>query len=260
MPDARVSDEREAHSQREYNELFKAIETMKDRALAAEPETGSVLERDDANSGIIPLSWQVKWQLQLVAAYLTALDDLIETRGLPYVAGYPLIRAAVESAGQAHWLLQHGHSHQRVLRALRTSWWDHRDAMRFSKSVGAYEAESDQKIRGTLLELRDGVKPLRQSELDTERLSHTDMLTDVGRKLRLPMPTPLQAWQLASAMTHGNTLVPGSTLQRTVIDPERPELHFAYGSWHLTVPLIRTAVSTSEAALKLLQDRGVQPV
>ncbi len=258
MPDAEVSAAREEFSRREYDELRQGVLTMQQRALEVETASGSILERENAQTSFFPITYQVRWQLQLAAAHLMALDNLIQSGGLPYVAGYPLIRAAVESAAQAHWQLQHAHTRQRVLRSLRISWWDHRDAMRFGMSIGKYDTAFDERIQDAIRSMKERVKALSQAELDVERTSHTDILIDVERKLKLPMPTPLQTWQLASSMTHGNTLTPGSTMQRKAIDPAHPNVYVAYASWHLTVPLIRTTVQTFEAALNLFTQRASQ--
>lgn len=254
MTDAVIDAARELRSRQEYDRLRDRLPTMTEKVLAITPVAGGLLEREDELTSYSPLSYQVKWQLQLTAHHLRAFDQLVRSEALPPAfAGYPLIRAAIEAAAQAHWLLQNGKSAQRVLRALRGSWWDHADAMAFSRSVGEPDENWDSKSRAAIEAKRRAVKALHQSVLDVPRLSHTDMLKEVERKLSLPMPTPLVAWRLCSSLTHGNSLVASMALQRKVVDSAAPQVHMATSSWTVVTPLIRTTVATFDAALELLE-------
>lgn len=257
MTNARIGAARELRSRREYEELHRRLPTMTEEVLSITPVPGGLLEREDELTRYSPLSYQVKWQLQLTAQHLRAFDQMVEP-GLPppAVAGYPLIRAAIEAAAQAHWLLQNGKRAQRVLRALRSSWWDHSDAMVISRSLGQPDPEWDRKTREALERGRLEVKELAQASLDVPRLSHSDMLTDVERHLKLPMPTPLIAWRLCSSLTHGNSLVASMALQRQVIDLAAPQLHTATSSWTIVSPLIRTTLATFDAAATLFGSRA----
>lgn len=250
---------REEYSRREFEELRLRIYAVRERIVPITPRPGGILEREDYRTESVALSWQVKWQLQLAAEHLMTLDRVVEAHDLPVTSGYPLIRSSIECAGQAHWLLQNEKSSQRVLRALRTAWADHVDRMNLAKSVdGMYDPAADERVREHLLELRRRTKELRSTRVDVKRLNHTDMLTEVERKLKLSAPSPLVTWRLCSALTHGNALIANSTHQLVPIEGGQPNLYRARSSWHLTVPLIRSTLATIDAAIALLQRRAEQ--
>lgn len=249
--------EREAQGHANYERMRSRISSLRAEAVAPSPSPGSLLAREDRHTSFSPLSYQVKWQLQICAHHLEAFDRLVQYDGtLPTYAGYALIRAAIESAGQAHWLLQHNHSAQRVLRAIRSVWWDHIDARDFSRQRGYDDDELSTRVRAGLTKDLQSVKQLRQSVFDVKRLSHTDMLTDVERYLRLPDPSPLTTWRLCSALTHGNGLMAANVLQRRTLDDAEPQVKTLSPSWSVTSALIRTTLDTFDAAIALLIQRG----
>ncbi|MDF2916578.1 MAG: hypothetical protein K0S70_795 [Microbacterium sp.] len=257
MPDAFIDAAGERLGRDNYEKLRTGILSMKERALEIEPVPGGLLDREDQRTDLMPLSHQVKWHLQVAAHHLQAFDRLVQSEDtLPTYSGYALIRACIESAAQAHWLIHHEHSAKRVLRALLSAWWDHRDAVAFARSLDRLDEDWDKRVREGLDAKRAAVKSLRQTSLDVPRTSHTDMLIDVERRLILPAPTPLTTWRLCSSLTHGNSSIATMALQRRVLDEAAPHVHSATSSWLLVSALVRSTVETFDAAVALLRRRA----
>lgn len=255
--DATVTPELERHGREQYEELRDRIRQMRQRALAVDITPEGLLAREDQRTEYSPISHQVRFQLQLAAEHLVALDRLIEGHGLPDYAGYVLIRAALEASATAYWLIQPNVSHRRVLRALRMAYWNQRDSAEFAAAAGFADGAWDIERREYLEQLRSKIKGLHQTSLDVSRISHTDLLTDVGRGLKLTQrPSTLLAWRLCSSLAHGNSAAAVMALQHREIRPEEPNVHSSTSSWALVSSLVRTAVDTFDGALELFEKRA----
>ncbi|MGH3040268.1 MAG: hypothetical protein ACRDNG_00745 [Gaiellaceae bacterium] len=255
--DATVTPELEQHGHEQYLKLRDRIHEMKQRALAVAITPGGLLAREDERTDYSPISYQVRWQLQLAAEHLVAFNRLVEAHGLPDYAGYVLIRAGLETSATAYWIIQPNVSHGRVLRALRMAYWNQRDSAEFAIAAGFTDNTWDTERREYLELLRGKVKKLQQSKLDIRRISHTDLLTDVGRGLKLPQrPSALLAWRLCSSLAHGNSAAAVMALQHRQIRAEEPNVHRSTSSWALVSSLMRTAIDTFDGALDLFEKRA----
>lgn len=256
MADATVDPGLERFGQTQYQDLKPRISAMKDEALGVVVLPGSLLSREDGRTSFSPISYQVRWQLQLASEHLVAFTRLVDGHGLPNYAGYVLIRAAIESAACALWLLQPQKSDRRVLRALQMSWWNQTDAALFSTAAGFDPSARDAEIKSELTELRMAVKSLRQTSLDKTRISHTEMLTTVQRTSSIANPTPLVAWRQCSALAHGNSAVAEMSMQHEAIHAEEPRIHVSRASWALVSALLRTAVNLAQESNELFRNRA----
>lgn len=254
MPDAIVDPAREAGGRASYESLRLQIPTIKPRTMAIVAQPNSLLELDDQQTSFEPIAHQVRWQLQVTYENLTALDQLIQAHGLPTYAGYPLIRAAVEAAAQALWLIQHNHSAKRAIRALRSSYWQSSEAANLSDSLGYPDPDRDERVRGALEQLRRKIKALHQQPLDVDRISRTDMLREVERHLKLPQPTPLVTWRLCSSLAHANSYTASFSMQRTQRSPDEPQLWVATSSWAMVASMVRTTLAVTDAAIARLDE------
>lgn len=247
----------EKYGREQYASLRPRIHEMRSRALAVTLAPGGLLAREDEKTSYSPISHQVRFQLQLASEHLTALDQLIEAHGLPNYAGYVLIRAALETSAAGYWLVQPGVSNRRVLRALRMAWWDQRDSAEFTVASGHAATDWDLERRAHLDLLRSKVKGLHQATLDLPRLSHTDMLTEVGRGLKITQQlSTLLAWRLCSSLAHGNSAAAVMALQHRQIRETEPHVHSATSSWALVSALVRTSLETFDGALALFEERA----
>lgn len=130
--DSFVNPKLEQHGREQYNQLRSRILEMRQKALAVRITPEGLLAREDQRTSYSPISYQVRWQLQLAAEHLVAFDRLVEGHGLPDYAGYVLIRAALETSATAYWLIQPNVSNRRVLRALRMAYWNQVDSAEFA--------------------------------------------------------------------------------------------------------------------------------
>lgn len=256
MADATVNPKLERFGQTQYQKLKPRISAMKTDALSVTVLPGSLLSREDDRTSFSPISYQVRWQLQLASEHLVAFTRLVEGHGLPNYAGYVLIRAAIETAACASWLLQPEKSDRRVLRALQMAWWNQSDAASFTTGAGFDPSVRDAEIKNHLNELRMAVKSLRQTPLNKVRISHTDLLTTVQRRSAIANPTPLVAWRQCSALAHGNSAVAEMSMQHEVIRAEEPRIHTSRASWALVSALLRTAVDLSQESNDLFHKRA----
>ncbi|OAN38856.1 hypothetical protein [Microbacterium sp. H83] len=255
--DSFVNPDLERYGQEQYDSLRPRIHEMRSRALAVIVTPDGMLAREDERTDYSPISYQVRFQLQLAAEHLVALDHLVAGHGLPNYAGYVLIRAALETSATAYWLLQPNVSNRRVLRALRTASWDQRDSAEFASAAGHAATDWDLQRHDHLDSLRRKVKGLHQSSLDVPRLSHTDMLTAVERSLKISQqPSTLLAWRLCSSLAHGNSAAAVMALQHRQIGGGNANIHRATSSWALVSALVRTALETFDGALAQYQQRA----
>lgn len=257
--DATVTPALEQHGHEQYLELRDRIHELRKRTLSVTLTPEGLLAREDQRTNYSPISHQVRFQLQLAAEHLVAFDRLVEAHGLPNYAGYVLIRAALETSATAYWLIQPNVSNRRVLRALRMAYWNQLDSAEFAIAAGFTDTTWDTERREHLEMLRGKVKGLHQSRLDVTRISHTNLLTDVGRALKLTQPpSTLLAWRLCSSLAHGNSAAAVMALQHRQIRADEPNVHSSTSSWALVSSLIRTAVETFDAALDLFEKRAAE--
>ena len=259
MSDASVNADIEQQGREQYALLRPRIKSMRRQALAVEIVPGTLMHREDHRTSYSPISYQVRWQLQLASEHLVALDRLVEGHGLPDYAGYVLIRAAIETAASAYWLTQPEVSDRRVLRALQMAWWNQDAAAEFATAAGFDQTDNDREIKAQLNELRGKIKSLRQAKLDKPHLSHSDMLTAVERTISVNHPMPLLAWRQCSALAHGNSAVAVMSLQHRMIRAEEPNVHKSTSSWAIVSALTRTALDMFDSALASFEKRSDTP-
>lgn len=125
---------------------------------------------------------------------------------------YSLIRAAVEAAAVAMWLVKSSKKADRVFRALQIAFRDTNETLRFAELLkgrgGASPArEATQRTIDRLNELKNTVGPLRQVELGNPP-TYTTILTSVSPKRRgevgHELSSPLIVWKASSGFLHGS--------------------------------------------------------
>jgi hypothetical protein len=91
-------------------------------------EHGSTLFVDDLALGTAGTPVPVRAQIEASAQHFGALQRLLDAGSPPRVAAFALLRAAIETAATAIWLLEPHERDERLRRVLRTSWADLRNA------------------------------------------------------------------------------------------------------------------------------------
>lgn len=256
MTDGQPDPEMEAAGRLEVLALLDEIDNFMRRVRGLRARTGGALQRADDKTDYAPISLQVGWQLQIAADHLNGFARLVREEGqLPHYAGYVLIRAAFEACATALWILGPGKPAQRILRSLRVSWWFAQEANRFATDVGFDGEAINGETYAYLEQLRNGVKELRQSNLDVTQISRTDMFLDVERRFPSPKKlTPLHAWRVCSSLAHGNSAMAVMALKREQIDPRDPGRHIARSSWALVATFVRTAVWMFNRAMERFEE------
>ena len=125
---------------------------------------------------------------------------------------YSLIRAAVEAAAVAMWLVKSSKKADRVFRALQIAFRDSNETLKLAEllkgNVGASPArEATTKTINRLNELKNTVGPLRQLELRNPP-TYTTILTSVPPKrpgeIGYALSSPLIVWKASSGFLHGS--------------------------------------------------------
>lgn len=201
------------HMKMQYDQLGELIA----------PLPGSVLYVERRHTAYTPTDTAVA---ELRARATDNLDQLFESmvdeeNGLllarPY-AQYSMIRAAIESAATALWLVQSESKATRVLRCLQLCFRDVNDRYSFSVMVrnlkpGSTVTEGARRDRviKRLNALKDTVGQLKQRELGYPP-KYTEILKSVseahrpkGEPVTYDLTSPLIVWKISSAFLHGNS-------------------------------------------------------
>ncbi|WP_143073175.1 hypothetical protein [Flavimobilis marinus] len=196
----------EVEGARSLERLFARLDTAESRSSAFKVRHGSLLAGDDRATAYDPVSYQVRYLFMAAFDHLGMLKRALDKDGMPVVAAYPLVRAALESAAQALWLTTGGTRRKRVFRALHRVW---NGASLSDEAV----RHLDPRRESSLLELRERLDQLLsaskagQRSLDVKYPSMTDIVIDAGRAVETHEFRPIDVWRLCSSMAHGNRSV-----------------------------------------------------
>lgn len=181
------------------------------------PLTGSMLhlERDHTKRGstdTLVMGHRARAHENLERIFSMMIDEEGE-RLLAYpFSTYSLIRAAVEAAAVAMWLVKSSKKADRVLRALQVDFRDVNETLKLAellkgKSEAKLARETTQRSIARLNELKDTVGPLRQVQLGNPP-TYTAILTAVSPKPKgakgYDISSPLIVWKASSAFLHGS--------------------------------------------------------
>lgn len=141
---AEINDQFNDESFTRLDEVFDLVEVWRDRVQGPSPEPtpGSSLAADDAATTPYTMSHAVVAALCSAVDHLDALRVLIQEADTVHSrAPYTLMRAALENAAIAVWLLAPASRKERVLRRLRLQWADDNDYLQVSALLHAPEDE-----------------------------------------------------------------------------------------------------------------------
>lgn len=188
------------------------------------PAPGSVLELERRHTSLHPTDaavadYRARARDNLDQLFATMMDQ--ESGRLlarPY-AQYSMIRAAIEAASMALWLVQSSKKPVRVLRCLQVSYRDVHDRYKLAALLAEdgpkLDAERDR--RDKLLRRLDELKNTLD-QLEHEKLRNPPQYTEIMQSVSggAPKPgggstyeviSPFVIWKLSSAFLHGSTHV-----------------------------------------------------
>jgi hypothetical protein len=120
-------------ARRQLAKIFAMVDKWRERthAVPTQPVPGSSLSADDAATAPYQLSHMVGGALLSAVDHFDAFRALVVDAQVVHArAPYTLLRAALENASVAVWLLAPSSRDERILRRLRLQWIDSRDGER----------------------------------------------------------------------------------------------------------------------------------
>jgi hypothetical protein len=206
-------------SQQVLTKVFRMVEIWRERiqADAQSPAAGSSLRKDDEVTDPYRLSQAVNMALLSAVDHFEALRVVVQEAGvMPARAVFTLLRAALENAAIAVWLLAHPNRDERVLRLLRLQWADVLDEIQALELVGASPPMPRDDRKGELQEIARA-RGLSQEQVSqvTARLSWTSIVKNAGDGAHeLTGDRALLAWTVSSGIAHARTWAALSILDR----------------------------------------------
>ncbi|SDS53073.1 hypothetical protein [Microterricola viridarii] len=213
------SDEVEARGMQRLMEAEARLERWETTLEQLPVMSGSALAGDDIATPYEALSQQA------ISSFKVALDHLrtvtlviVKTEAMPVLASFTLIRAALEAAGQALWLMGPTSRDERVLRSLQLSLEERRDlyAAEAEGTGSDTRLPADDKVLARLQELQSRRVGLNGRSLNvptiTKRLKQSDEYAG-DQSISL-----LVAWKLASGMAHGRRSTMYHLLERQLVE------------------------------------------
>jgi hypothetical protein len=206
----------------------------------------------------------------LNAAYdsLVAIRTLLETGELPMTALYPMLRAAIENASLAIYLLESKDRDERLLRSYRIADDDAKWRCVFATETGTEHAWVTRMLVRVeiekLIKLRPSLGDPRKAKLgspkygDMVELAEAAVIADPA--IKTDKRTPLLAWwQLMSGVSHGKAWAMIAVLERSeaIVDEENETAYVKMTSSTVVIGLaLMRAVEVLETALRLYGQRS----
>ncbi len=208
------------------DKAFVAVEVWRERIHqdAPQPAAGSRLQADDALTDPYRLSHQVVLALISAVDHFEALRLLVQDAGvMPARAPFTLLRAALENASVAVWLLAPDDRKLRVLRLLRLIWTDGEDNVLAWESIEAQPSWSREERKTNLQEMaRAADLSLEQVSQVATQLRWTTIVKGAGDgALELTGERALLAWRVSSGIAHARPWAALSILDR--VEPPVPD-------------------------------------
>ncbi len=181
---------------------------------------GSRMFFDNEATEYDPLSDHTAGLVASAVDHLETLRAVLPRDGgdgiLPAIAGFTLLRSALETSALTIWLLSGGTMDKRVLRSLRLTWNSRGNTIGFTRALNIENAEGRRRMEARLEALRDKRPRIRTKALDVfPKIS--DIFRDVDHCFPSGAISGLSAWQAMSSMAHGNRVAMQTMLERRVV-------------------------------------------
>lgn len=200
----RLGDEAARH----LTKLFRNVAEWRKRIQGPQPaaEEGSSLRRDDQATAPYQLSSSVVGALVSAVDHLDALRVLVEDAGVLHPRSpLTLLRAAIENAATAVWLLSPKSRDERVLRALRLQWADLGDRDKALNLIGVTPTVSraEYKERLEAVARRHGLDSDQVRRVTSDRTTYTSILKAAAEHIDdVPAEYVPFVWMASSGIAH----------------------------------------------------------
>lgn len=199
--------------------LFTMVEIWHERIRqdAPDPAIGSSLRRDDEETHPYRLSHEVVMALISAVDHFESLRVLVQEAGvMPARAVFTLLRAGLENASIAVWLLSPVNRNERVVRLLRLVWADVEDNLRALSLVRAEPPQSREERKTELQQMarNRGLTEEQVSQV-ASKPSWTSIVRTAGDEARQLTGERAQlVWTLSSGIAHARKWAALSILDR----------------------------------------------
>ncbi|MFJ8963319.1 hypothetical protein ACIRG5_28430 [Lentzea sp. NPDC102401] len=200
------------------SKVFAMVEVWRERthADAPVPLPGSSLAGDDRVTDPFRLSHAV------VPALISAVDHfetlrlvIQEQQVLPARGGFTLLRAALENAAIAVWLLAPMNRNERVFRLLRLEWADAWDESQAMDLMGAAHERDKRKVELQALARDRGMSQERIAQVAARTVSWGEIVATAGDEAgNLTGMRAKWAWTVCSGLVHARRWAALGFLQR----------------------------------------------
>lgn len=186
---------------------------------------GSSLQSDDEVVAPHRLSSAARQALGSSVMHFVALRALVEAKVMPGPACFTLMRAALENAAIAVWLLAPEDQVERIFRLLRLHWADVGDELNGTKELGLDPGPFRDQRKADLHALgrAAGLSSDQVSCLASRKVSFTSIIKTAGDEATIPDMTGRRAvtlWKAASGVTHARSWATQTFLVRHELSGE----------------------------------------
>ncbi|MFC0439622.1 hypothetical protein [Kutzneria buriramensis] len=233
--------------------IFDKVDTWMTRTLdePTRPLRGSPLARDDQDTDPFQISHAVLGVLNSAVDHLHALRKLIIDANVVHArAPFTLLRAALENASIAVWLLAPSSRDERILRRLRLQWADVCDGMNAAELAGTPQRMTRQERRTQLEDVARarGFTPARVAQVAAGKVAFTTIVgTAAAEAASHQRDATLLVWKLCSGITHARTWAALGLLRHTEISRTAENVL----NLRLSAPDSAVLVMTQAAALMI---------
>lgn len=190
---------------------------------APRPESGSILAADDAALDSYRLSDAARSALSIAVDNLHALRNLVaETHLVHPWAPFTLLRAALENASTAVWLLSPRDRDRRLLRRLRLKWADSSDMLNANEVMAhtGTKTRAEHITRLQYLGRKGGLSSEQVSQIASRVIGYGTIMREAGEAAPTSFGPFIEgAWMVCSGMVHGRMWSTVSLLDRAEIGP-----------------------------------------
>ncbi|MFI5558549.1 hypothetical protein ACIA2T_04655 [Amycolatopsis japonica] len=191
--------------------LFKQVDAVEQRLKGdTSVMAGSSLRSDDEAVTPHRLSSTARQALGSSVLHFVALRALVEGKVMPGPACFTLMRAALENAAIAVWLLAPESRDERIFRLLRLHWADSEDELNGSRELGMVPNTLRQQRKADLRTLGHaaGLSSDQVNCLASGKVSFTSIVRTAGDEAAIPDMSGQRAvrfWMAASGVTHARS-------------------------------------------------------
>ena len=211
-------------SRSQLEQVFQKVIEWRKRvsSIPSAPQPGSSMARDDSITNPYQISHAVVSALMSAVDHLEALRSMISGAGIVHThAAFTVLRASIENASVAVWLLAPANRDERVLRRLRLQWADFvdRDQAQLVISPLTLSDLYEKKTRLQAIGKARGFNTERVSQIAARPVAYGSIVEKAGSESRALSKQLIHgSWMLCSGMAHAKSWATLSLLDRKEIE------------------------------------------